>query len=186
MYFSRRQGTFISGLLSFALTFIMVGQLQERPSETFSNNAYLESIETKVFKRLAQERKSITIHERGKAKARIKEVIESYRTGMSDDNIELTPDLIVRESDKYGYDPLFLTALIITESSFNNWAKSRRGALGLMQIRPATGLALAQETKIEWNGVPTLYEPDSNIALGAYYLNKLLERFGDLCFWHVV
>ena len=92
----------------------------------------------------------------------------------------LIPDWILTESSKYGYDPLFLTALIITESSFNNWAKSNRNAHGLMQLKPTTAVAIASETDLKWKGTPTLYDPKKNIALGAYYLNKMVARFGDL------
>ena len=52
--------------------------------------------------------------------------------------------------------------------------------MGLMQIRWDTGIALALETQIPWKGKLTLYDPGINIALGAYYLNKLMDRFGDL------
>ena len=90
------------------------------------------------------------------------------------------PGWILAESKKYGYDPLFLTALIITESSFYNWAKSKRGARGLMQLKPATAVALASETSLNWKGTRTLYDPKKNIALGAYYLNKMVARFGNL------
>ncbi len=180
MFITRKQSTFVSGVLSFALTFILIEQMQQHPSNLVPHNSSFDSIETKVFNRLAKEHETLTSLKRGKAKARITEVIEGYKTGMSEDFARVMPDLILRESGKYGYDPLFLTALIITESSFNNWAKSGKGALGLMQIRPATGVALAQETEMEWNGTRTLFEPDSNVALGAYYLNKMIGRFGDL------
>ena len=49
-----------------------------------------------------------------------------------------------------------------------------------MQIRPATGRELAAEVRVQWQGTPSLYDPETNIALGAYYLNKLFLRFGDL------
>jgi len=107
-------------------------------------------------------------------------VISNYKTGLKQGFRDEIPTAIIRESKKYGYDPLFLTAIIITESSFNNWARSRQGALGLMQIRPKTAIAMARETRREWKGNPTLYDPGANIALGAYYLNKLMKRFGDL------
>ncbi len=112
--------------------------------------------------------------------AQIVKVLANYKTGLRQGFRDEIPGVIIRESKKYGYDPLFLTAVIITESSFNNWARSRKGALGLMQIRPATAIAMAQETSREWNGNPTLYDPGANIALGAYYLSKLVKRFGDL------
>jgi soluble lytic murein transglycosylase len=113
-------------------------------------------------------------------KGRILEVVSGYKTGLDRDYLHRVADLIIEEGKKYGYDPLFLTALIITESSFYNWAKSNRGALGLMQIRPQTGVAMATEVQLKWRGNSTLYDPGSNIALGTYYFNKMVLRFGDL------
>jgi soluble lytic murein transglycosylase-like protein len=107
-------------------------------------------------------------------------VLAKYKTGLASEFRGQLAHLIVSESSKYGYDPFLLTALIITESSFNNWARSRKGALGLMQIRPQTAVALAKETRREWKGKPTLFDPGVNIALGAYYLDKLIRRFGNL------
>ncbi len=113
-------------------------------------------------------------------KGQIVQVIAKYKTGLKPGNLKKIPQLILQESKKYGYDPLLLTAVIVTESSFYNWARSHRGALGLMQIRPRTAAALAAETQLEWKGKPTLYDPGSNIALGAYYLDKLIKRFGRI------
>ena len=113
-------------------------------------------------------------------KKRIAQQISHYKTGLKTNYIDNLPELIVHESKKYGYDPLLLTAVIITESSFNNWARSNRDAHGLMQIRPATGKELAAEVRVQWQGTPSLYDPETNIILGAYYLNKLFLRFGDL------
>jgi len=113
-------------------------------------------------------------------KKRIAQQISHYKTGLKTNYIDNLPELIVHESKKYGYDPLLLTAVIITESSFNNWARSNRDAHGLMQIRPATGKELAAEVRVQWQGTLSLYDPETNITLGAYYLNKLFLRFGDL------
>ena len=113
-------------------------------------------------------------------KNRITQLVSSYKTGLKKEHLDRLPDQIIHESKKYGYDPLFLAAVIITESSFNNWARSNKAALGLMQIRPATGRELASEVSLQWEGNPTLFDPKTNITLGAYYLNKLVLRFGDL------
>jgi len=112
--------------------------------------------------------------------AKIKSVITDYKTSLNEYKKDQISQHILKQSKKYGYDPLFLTALIITESSFNHRAKSKAGALGLMQIRPRTGKALASETNIRWQGKHTLYRPGKNIALGSFYLNKLYNRFGDM------
>ena len=113
-------------------------------------------------------------------KNRIAQQIAQYKTGLKTSYIDDLPELIIHESKKYGYDPLLLTSVIIIESSFNNWARSNRDAHGLMQIRPATGKDLAAEVRVQWQGTPSLYDPETNITLGAYYLNKLFLRFGDL------
>lgn len=112
--------------------------------------------------------------------SKIKNVISDYKTGMTDSKKDHISQHILKQSRKYGYDPLFLTAVIITESSFNHRAKSKVGALGLMQIRPRTGKAMASESNIRWRGTRTLFRPEKNIALGTYYLSKLLTRFGNM------
>ena len=113
-------------------------------------------------------------------KNRVIQLISHYKTGLKKANIESLSARIIHESKKYGYDPLFLTAVIITESSFYNWSRSKKGALGLMQIRPATGKELASEVRLQWKGKLTLFDPETNITLGTYYLNKLVLHFGDL------
>jgi soluble lytic murein transglycosylase len=113
-------------------------------------------------------------------KNQIDQQVLSYKTGLNKNYHSKLSELILYESKKYGYDPLLLTAVIITESSFNNYARSSKGALGLMQIRPSTGKYLANEVNVEWNGSSSLYDPKTNIILGAYYLNKLFIDFGDL------
>ncbi len=115
-----------------------------------------------------------------KVHTKIKSVITDYKTGLKEKEKDQISRHILTHSKKYGYDPLFLTALIITESSFNHKAKSKVGALGLMQIRPRTGKALATEANMTWQGKHTLYHPENNIALGSYYLNKLIKRFGNM------
>ncbi|UCD12052.1 MAG: lytic transglycosylase domain-containing protein [Nitrospinaceae bacterium] len=136
--------------------------------------------EERVFARLVNEEKSFQEEQDRKVRQKIIRVISRYRTGLPDRRHEEISTLIMNESKRYGYDPLFLTALIVTESSFYNWARSRRGALGLMQLRPATAVALSRETQVKWEGAPTLFNPQTNIVLGAYYLDKLVRRFGDL------
>ena len=62
-----------------------------------------------------------------------------------------------------------LRAVIVVESGFNTRAVSRRGAVGLMQVMPATGSRF---------GVADLYDPGQNVRAGAGYLKFLMEKFG--------
>lgn len=139
-----------------------------------------EKLEDGVFQKILTAANFSKFKKEEGARNQVVRVLTNYKTGLAPEFRGQLAHLIVRESKKYGYDPFLLTALIITESSFNNWARSRKGALGLMQIRPQTAVALAKETRREWKGKPTLFDPGVNIALGAYYLDKLIKRFGDL------
>jgi soluble lytic murein transglycosylase-like protein len=73
---------------------------------------------------------------------------------------------------RFDVDPLLITAVIQTESSFNCQAISQKGAQGLMQLMPET----ARELQV---GDP--FDPEDNIRGGTMYLRKMLDLFdGDL------
>jgi hypothetical protein len=72
-------------------------------------------------------------------------------------------------AERHGVDALLLAAIVEAESSFNPRAVSHRGAVGLMQVMPASAGATSPES---------LVEPDANLDAGARYLRSLLERFG--------
>lgn len=67
-------------------------------------------------------------------------------------------------------EPNLLRAVIVVESGFNPHAVSKRGAVGLMQLMPATALRY---------GVPNPYDPRENVRAGARYLKFLIDRFGQ-------
>lgn len=68
-------------------------------------------------------------------------------------------------------DPLFLHAVIRTESAYRPKSVSHAGAVGLMQIMPATGTMLGVARH-------QLLEPTTNIDAGARYLKQLQRRYG--------
>ncbi len=111
----------------------------------------------------------------------IAKILQENRTDIKSAKLDSAVEAIYDQSVKYGYDPLFILAIIQTESSFLNRAVSRVGARGLMQIRPATGREIARKKKIRWKGLKTLHTPWSNVEMGMYYLYQLTERFdGDI------
>ena len=65
-----------------------------------------------------------------------------------------------------------------SESLFMRDIRSSAGAIGLMQLMPATGKQTAREIQLPYSGHVTLTNPDSNIRLGTAYLSKMLDRFG--------
>ncbi|WP_413289159.1 lytic transglycosylase domain-containing protein [Bdellovibrio sp. HCB337] len=89
---------------------------------------------------------------------------------------EITQTLI-SESQKYELDPIFVLAVIQTESNFNTRAKGTSGEIGLMQILPKTGEWIAKKYKMPWNGDNSLYDPLTNIRIGVVYFAHLRNEF---------
>jgi soluble lytic murein transglycosylase len=87
---------------------------------------------------------------------------------------------IVREAQRNNVDPMLVIALIRCESSFNNYAVSGVGAMGLMQVMPDTGTYLADKAGIRLGRTSNLFDSETNIELGTAYLADLIERFGSL------
>ncbi len=74
-------------------------------------------------------------------------------------------------------NPLFLMAITRQESAFSPDAKSSAGALGLMQLMPATAQQTAKRAGIPYSSKQDLLKPEKNIALGSRYINQLLNQF---------
>ena len=90
-------------------------------------------------------------------------------TGSADwKRFEQTLALFNKYGEKYGFDPLMLAAQGYQESQLNQGAKSHVGAIGVMQVMPATGA----ELKV---GDITVIEP--NIHAGAKYMDQLMTRY---------
>jgi soluble lytic murein transglycosylase len=74
--------------------------------------------------------------------------------------------------------PQLLLAVAETESGFDDRAVSHKGAVGLMQVMPATGAAVANDLRLKSYD---LSDPGDNVRIGATYLKKLMGRYrGDL------
>ncbi|MFQ5441550.1 MAG: lytic transglycosylase domain-containing protein [Thermodesulfobacteriota bacterium] len=106
-------------------------------------------------------------------------ILNESKTGLSDDDEAKLARVILNESSSYKVDPLLVMALIKTESTFYNWARSYKGAKGLMQIMPMTGRWVAGELDLEWEGDHTLFDPYANVKMGIHYLSVLREKYGE-------
>lgn len=88
-------------------------------------------------------------------------------------------ETVISESSKYNMDPVFVLAVIKTESRFNPLALGRFGEIGLMQIKPDTAEWIARKYNITWNGRKTLENPSANIKIGLAYMNYLRSKFNN-------
>jgi soluble lytic murein transglycosylase len=86
-------------------------------------------------------------------------------------------ETILSYSRKYGQDPLFIAAVIRAESQFSPSALSPAGARGLMQVMPATGERAARLIKLKGFDRGKLFDADTAINIGTWYIGQLMKRF---------
>jgi hypothetical protein len=79
-------------------------------------------------------------------------------------------DLIAKHAQLKGVRRNLVRAVVQVESAFNPYARSPKGALGLMQLMPAT---------MQRFGVIDPYNPADNVRAGVAYLRELLDRYDD-------
>ena len=79
----------------------------------------------------------------------------------------------------YDLDTALLAAVIYQESKFRADARSSSGAIGLMQLLPATAQGIALRTGGTTFRTEDLLDPDINVRYGCWYLRHLLEKYGD-------
>ena len=86
-------------------------------------------------------------------------------------------DIIRQQAEEKDLDPALIAAVIYAESRFEVQTSSA-GAIGLMQVTPATAEAIADASGGVTFDVDDLADPDINIRYGTYHLRDLLDRYG--------
>jgi len=79
----------------------------------------------------------------------------------------------------YDLDPALLAAVIYAESKFDAGARSKSGAVGLMQLTPETAQGIATRTGGSAFRVSDLTNPEINIRYGCWYLKHLFGKYHD-------
>jgi soluble lytic murein transglycosylase len=94
--------------------------------------------------------------------------------------------LIARQAAIYRVDPDLVWSIIYEETYFSPWKTGRDGEIGLMQVTPTVGREWATETGMrqfvgQMNSDPQslLRDPERNIQIGCWYLEKMYEQFQD-------
>lgn len=85
--------------------------------------------------------------------------------------------LVDEYAHDYGVDPLLVIAVIREESRFLPQSESRKGALGLMQLMPATASSIAHSLGDKGYRERDLLEPEKKIQYGTWYLASLEKEF---------
>jgi soluble lytic murein transglycosylase len=92
----------------------------------------------------------------------------------------LSYETIIRgHARNYRLDAALLAAVIYQESKFRPDVRSKSGAIGLMQLQPATAKGIALRTGGSRFRVDDLYDPEINVRYGSWYLRHLLDKYGD-------
>ena len=98
-------------------------------------------------------------------------VLQQQSRGLDPDLLRNTPfgEVIEAVAQAHGVDPMLVRAVIEVESNYRPRARSHKGAMGLMQLMPATARAY---------NVRNPYDPKANIAAGVKHLKSLIDRWG--------
>lgn len=86
---------------------------------------------------------------------------------------------VIAESKLYEYDPIFLMAVIKTESQFNERAVGTAGEIGLMQIKPDTAAWICKKKGVKWKGSQALKIPEYNVKISALYFKYLKKTLNS-------
>lgn len=165
----RKPGIIVSRSVSFLLILLYIAQI--------SLIVYL--VHDRFEKKEILRQRQIRIMEL-EEKLKILNIIEDFQVGFNQEEVGELTQVIYNQSKKYGYDPLLILALILTESSFRKGQVSTMGAQGLMQVKPSVGSDLAKRRGLNWKGELSLFEPAFNIQLGTLYLFELILKFKDV------
>lgn len=86
---------------------------------------------------------------------------------------------VFQSSEACDVDPYLVFAIIKSESGYKPNVQSRKGAKGLMQVTDETGRWGAEKLDIEDFTPEMLYDPDTNIRIGTWYLSVLKREFNN-------
>ena len=95
--------------------------------------------------------------------------------------------LIAREASRYHVDPDLVWSIVYEETYFSPWKNGRNGEIGLMQVTPVvarewaagTGVA-AMEQRTAVDPATVLRDPERNVQIGCWYLQKSGEEYKDI------
>lgn len=126
---------------------------------------------------VANSKEVLTFFNKKDSPEKLKKFITSVNPKLSVAEVNRYSTYILTYSKQYNVDYKLVAAVIAQESKFKANAKSRVGALGLMQVMPTTGKNVAQKLKLPSHD---LLDPRDNIQIGVKFISMLYKEYnGD-------
>ncbi len=88
-------------------------------------------------------------------------------------------DDVIKASQQHNINPAWAFAIARQESAFIADARSRSGAMGLMQLMPATARDVARKLQLRRFNKQQLNWPEVNVKMGTYYLSHVMDRYDN-------
>lgn len=127
---------------------------------------------------VANSKEVLTFFNKKDSPEKLKKFIASVNKKLSNDDVDRFARYILTYSKQYDVDYKLVAAVIAQESKFKVNAKSRVGALGLMQVMPTTGKNVAQKLKLPHYN---LLDAKDNIQIGVKFISMLHKEYhGDI------
>lgn len=158
----------LARLFIFSLTVVIMNSCQ---SPRYSAN---DADRVSHAKELLKSEYSTTTVARFEGDQNFRNYLSEYIAGENSNlNSEKMTDALIATSHQNHYDPVFLLAMIKTESKFNPKALGLAGEIGLMQIKPDTAQWICEKSGFPWKGSQALKDPIYNVQIGALYFKYL-------------
>jgi len=101
----------------------------------------------------------------------VAEIVGSWNSNLDEVHLRRIGNAVMRYSRSYGLEPELVTAVLLVESSGRPWARSPKGALGLMQVMPH----MMDPLRLAGNATTV----ESNIEAGCWILAHNIRRLGE-------
>ena len=88
-------------------------------------------------------------------------------------------DFVTQYAAEYGVPEAVIYTMLKVESNFDSTKHGEHDKIGLLQLTPALYVRLATEAHDAEMNAAALYDPDTNIRYGTYYLSYLYQRYGN-------
>ena len=108
------------------------------------------------------------------------EYLKDKKVKESEEKLRTIAGSVYEESQRYDIDYRLILAVMKVESNFRHDAISRKGARGLLQVKPSLARYISKTSDIPVKNSKCLYEPEKNIKIGVNYLSRLIERFENI------